>query len=86
MVSARSMQRALYQAIRCAGSQTALAQRVGVRPQAVHLWVKKGRVPAARALAVERATAGQVSRHELRPDLYPNEAAPSEVCSGGAQP
>jgi len=80
------MQRALYQAIRCAGSQTALAQRVGVRPQAVHLWVKKGRVPAARALAVERATAGQVSRHELRPDLYPNEAAPSEVCSGGAQP
>lgn len=86
MVSVRLMQRALYQAIRCVGSQTALAQRVGVRPQAVHLWVKKGRVPAARTLAVESATAGQVTRHELRPDLYPSETAPSEVCPGGPQP
>jgi DNA-binding transcriptional regulator YdaS (Cro superfamily) len=85
MSTTRSMQRALYQAIRCAGSQTALAQRVGVRPQAVHLWVKKGRVPASRALAVERATAGQVTRHALRPDLYPCETAESEVCREGAQ-
>lgn len=86
MVSVRLMQRALYQAIRCAGSQTALAHLVGVRPQAVHLWVKKGRVPAARTLAVEHATAGQVTRHELRPDLYPCETAVSEVGLGGSQP
>jgi DNA-binding transcriptional regulator YdaS (Cro superfamily) len=31
------------------------------------------KVPAERVLLIEAATGGRVSRHELRPDLYPLE-------------
>jgi len=48
-----------------------LAKKVKVTPQAVHLWVRKKRVPPKRVLAVEEASG--VSRHELRPDYYPLE-------------
>lgn len=46
-----------------------------ISPQAVHKWVVTGIVPAGRVLAIEAATDGRVSRHELRPDLYPTSAA-----------
>jgi DNA-binding transcriptional regulator YdaS (Cro superfamily) len=39
--------------------------------QAVSLWV---RCPAERVLQVERATNGVVSRHRLRPDIYPEQS------------
>jgi len=48
-----------------------LAKMVGVKHQTIHSWRKAGRVPAARVLAVEAATG--VSRHDLRPDIYPVE-------------
>lgn len=51
------------------GAQKQLAEAVGVTPQAVHLWVKKGRVPAERVLVVASHTG--IPAHELRPDLYP---------------
>ena len=59
---------ALEKAIIEAGGVAALARAINVTPQAISQW---DRVPAERALAVETATAGKVSRHELRPDLYP---------------
>ncbi len=59
---------ALEKAIVEAGGVAALARAINVTPQAISQW---DRVPAERALAVETATAGKVSRHELRPDLYP---------------
>ncbi len=37
-------------------------------------WRNRG-VPAERVLEIEAATEGKVTRHELRPDLYPLEAA-----------
>lgn len=46
-----------------------LARRLHIAPQAVFSWRAKGRVPAARVLAVEAATG--VPRHEIRPDIYP---------------
>lgn len=49
-----------------------LAKMVGVKHPSVHAWVRRGRVPAARVIQVEEATG--VSRHRLRPDLYPVEA------------
>jgi DNA-binding transcriptional regulator YdaS (Cro superfamily) len=64
---------AIKRAIESAGSQTALAIAVGVRPQAVQKWQASGRIPAERVLQVEVATG--VSRHELRPDLYPLEGS-----------
>lgn len=45
-----------------------LAKAVGVRHQSVHSWVRRGLVPAKRAIAVEEATG--VSRHILRPDVF----------------
>lgn len=61
----------LERAILVAGSGKALAQLLGVTPMAVSYWKVRG-VPARHALPIEKATG--VSRHELRPDLYPNVA------------
>ncbi|ADE14145.1 conserved hypothetical protein [Nitrosococcus halophilus Nc 4] len=52
------------------GSQAALAREVGVTLQAVNQWVKKGRVPPGRAIAIEQATKRRVTRYELRPDIF----------------
>lgn len=54
------------------GSQRQFALAMGVSPQAITKWLEKG-VPAERVLEIERVSG--VSRHELRPDLYPLEAA-----------
>ena len=64
---------ALRQAIRHhLRSQVAVARAVGVSPQAVSEILRRGkRVPAEWCLAIETATAGAVTRHDLRPDLYP---------------
>ena len=62
-------------AAQLAGGVHALAQRIGVSRQALYQW--RRRMPAERVLAVERATAGRISRHALRPDLYPE--APESV-------
>ena len=48
----------------------ALARALGVTPQAVFLWLKKGRVPVARAPEIEALTAGRVTRQALRPDIF----------------
>ena len=65
---------ALRQAIRHhLKSQVAVARAVGVSPQAVSEILRRGqRVPAEWCLAIETATAGAVTRHDLRPDLYPS--------------
>lgn len=52
------------------GSRRKLAARMSLTPQAITKWAK--RIPAERVLAVEAATG--VSRHDLRPDLYPRES------------
>ena len=65
---------ALRQAIRHhLKSQVAVARAVGVSPQAVSEILRRGkRVPAEWCLAIETATAGAITRHDLRPDLYPS--------------
>jgi DNA-binding transcriptional regulator YdaS (Cro superfamily) len=64
---------ALRQAIRHhLKSQVAVARAVGVTPQAVSDVLRRNkRVPAEWCLALERATQGAITRHDLRPDLYP---------------
>jgi DNA-binding transcriptional regulator YdaS (Cro superfamily) len=57
---------ALQRAIEATGGLAALAAELGVSMQAVSQWDE---VPPLRVIPVERASG--VSRHELRPDLYP---------------
>ncbi len=54
------------------GSQSATGRMLGVSQAAVWEWLKKGKaLPAEHVLTAERETG--VSRHDLRPDLYPRE-------------
>ena len=62
----------IERAVEIAGGQQALAEKIGVRYQAVQKWLKASRVPAERVLAIETATG--ISRHDLRPDIYPTDA------------
>jgi DNA-binding transcriptional regulator YdaS (Cro superfamily) len=60
----------LSQALEAVGGQAALARLVGVAQPSVWHWVHKSkRVPAEYVLQVEAASG--VSRHKLRPDIYP---------------
>jgi hypothetical protein len=54
------------------GGQKSLAAALKVTPQAVAKWKLKG-VPSVRVLDLERVTG--ISRHRIRPDLYPIEAS-----------
>ncbi|AJP72949.1 transcriptional regulator [Sphingomonas hengshuiensis] len=64
----------LARAVRVAGSQSKYARLIGVAQQTVHDWLKKKRpLPAEHVLKTEAETG--VSRHDLRPDLYPRESA-----------
>ena len=57
-------------------TQGALAKVVGRTPQAVSEIVRQGKkVPAEWCLPIEEATGGKITRHDLRPDLYPHEGA-----------
>jgi len=73
---------ALERAIAIKGSQSALARAVGKKQAHVWYWLNKGQVPAEIAPKIEAATGGQVSKENLRPDVFgpaptstPSEAA-----------
>lgn len=63
----------IEQAVNIVGGQAALARVIGVSQPAVFKWVRNGRPGAVYVLAIEKATG--VSRHDLRPDIYPLEEA-----------
>jgi DNA-binding transcriptional regulator YdaS (Cro superfamily) len=74
---------ALLQAVTAVGSLAALARQCGVSTTAVWKWVQSAkRVSPEYVLRVEAATG--VSRHALRPDIYPREMdfAPSPSAIG----
>lgn len=62
---------AVQKAINAVDGVAELAKLCNVRYQAVQKWRASGRLPVERVLEVERITG--VSRHELRPDIYPLE-------------
>lgn len=65
----------LEEAIRVAGSQSELARQIGVAQASVWKMLHKAhRASAEFVLKIEAATG--VSRHDLRPDLYPRDNAP----------
>lgn len=67
---------ALKKAVELCGSQSELARRLGgtIKQQHVNYWIANG-LPAEQAIPVEAAVDSAVSRHLLRPDIYPIERA-----------
>lgn len=62
-----------------------MARLLGLAQPSVWRWVKEGKsLPAEHVLKVEAATA--VSRHDLRPDLYPREDEPAHPPAGMNRP
>jgi hypothetical protein len=55
------------------GGQSALARAIGTSQQNVHNWLYKRRIPAEYVLKIEEAVNGVITRHALRPDIYPLE-------------
>lgn len=70
-------EKALRKAYKAFGSsQSEMARALGVTQPTIWHWLNKSRrVPAEYVLKVEEKTG--VSRHDLRPDLYPREATPA---------
>src|SRR6266481_4347939 len=52
------------------GSYNDLARLLGVTASAISQWKNQERVPLKRALQIEALTAGQVTKEELRPDVF----------------
>lgn len=81
------MNSAIRKAVEACGSQSELARRMndGTKQGHVWYWLKTGRVPAERCSAIEVATEHQVTRKELRPDVFGDieqSATPSEAEAG----
>jgi len=51
------------------GSRAKLARKLCVSPEAVRKW-EFTRVPAERCYAIQAATGGAVTVHDLRPDVF----------------
>lgn len=69
---------ALRRAVELSGSQSSFARLIGVSQQAVSKMLADGRALDPRhVLRVEDATG--VSRHDLRPDIYPRDVVPAEA-------
>jgi DNA-binding transcriptional regulator YdaS (Cro superfamily) len=62
----------IARAIALIGSQAALAERIDRSQQAVSSMLAGQPVSGEVAVAIDQATLGRVSRHQLRPDLFPN--------------
>ncbi len=62
-----AMADALNRALLAVGSSTETAKILGISPQAISQWE---RCPADKALPLERACEREVTRYELRPDIF----------------
>lgn len=77
---------ALARAVELADGQLALAKKIGTTQSNVWTWLHKSKrgAPAGYVLPIERATG--VSRHELRPDIYPPEEAGARPAVAAEEP
>lgn len=55
--------------VKWAGSKTRLAKMLGVTPQVVSGWMKRGRISATSAAEAEKQTRGLFTKRALRPDV-----------------
>ena len=65
----------LQKAISILGSQSALARAINTNQQNVWHWLNVSKeVPPKYAIPIEQATDGQVTRHDISPEIYPLES------------
>jgi len=63
--------KALQKAVNICGGQASLARAIGVTQPNIWYWLNDGKhVPAEHCASIETATSGEVTRHDLRPDLF----------------
>jgi DNA-binding transcriptional regulator YdaS (Cro superfamily) len=64
---------ALKRACAASGGQKPLAERIGTTQSMIWYWLERAKkgVPGEFVIPIEQATG--ISRHDLRPDLYPKE-------------
>lgn len=60
-------EQAMQEALRLAGGPVALSRSIGISSQAISQWKV---VPAARVMAVVKATKGKIKPSHLRPDVF----------------
>lgn len=63
------MKKFLASISRVFGSQTALASKLGVTPQAVQQWAKKEKIPAEHCPVIERLSGGVLRCEDLNSDI-----------------
>ena len=62
---------ALHRAVQIAGGLSALADKLKIRPQKLHYRIYKAkRIRVPFALEIEAAVDKQVTRYEIRPDVF----------------
>ncbi len=62
------------------GSQAKLADAVGCSQQQIAYLLKASSISAEMAMRIDSATAGTVSKHDLRPDIFgKRKAAPTQA-------
>lgn len=71
----RDIRDIIQRAVDLLGSQARLGEAIGCSQQRVSQMLRSGCVSAELAFAIDRATRGQVARHQLRPDIFPPPAA-----------
>ena len=76
---ASAAERAIYF---CGGAR-AVARYLQVSPQTVWKWGRTKKIPAEYVIRLERLSEGFLTRHQLRPDLYPEDSAPLQTTATG---
>ncbi len=61
---------ALKKAVDFSGGQRALASKCNATQQHVWNWMQSGKVPVDRAILIEIATGGEVTKEELAPEFF----------------
>ena len=73
MIQKNEKESILKQLIDHFGNESKLAKAVGIKPQSINAsWRFRG-VPVNRVLQIEKITGGKFARHQLRPDIYPED-------------
>lgn len=69
-MTAGTVRELLEKAIRYIGSETKLGQATGYSQHAIWRAKKHGKVTAEMAVAIDRATNGEIPKSALRPDIF----------------